>query len=248
MINPMELTGKHILITGASSGIGRAAAVLASNLGAKVSLVARQEDKLAETLEALEGEEHHIYAQDISQVETVEPLVRRIAAESGAIDGFVHCAGMGENRPISVSSPNFMKEMMSVSFFAFAEFLHILSKKKFSNVGASLVGISSVAAIRGDKAQGAYAAAKAAMNGLIHPYAKELAARGVRLNTVAFGMIDTGFYQLFLQSGGTDELLKNQYLGVGETKDAANVIAFLLSDASKFITGTTLIADGGFLS
>lgn len=248
MINPMDLTGKHVLITGASSGIGRATAVLAGGLGARVSLVARREEQLQETLAQLEGSGHRLYPQDITLLDELEPLVKKIVADGGPLDGFVHCAGIGHNRPASVTKPEFVQQIMAASFFAFAEFLRVLSKKKNSSEGASFVGVSSVAAIRGDKAQGAYAAAKAAMNGLIHPYAKEFSARRIRLNTVAFGMVDTELYQSFLREGGTDELLDGQYMGVGSREDAANVIVYLLSGASRFITGTTLVADGGYLS
>lgn len=248
MINPMDLSGRHILITGASSGIGRAVAVKASQLGALVSITARRADKLAETYELLSGSGHATYLHDISNLEEIEPLLKEIVTKNGPIDGLVHCAGTGANRPLSMSKPSFLKELMDTSFFAFAELLRLLSKKRFSNDRASLIGISSVAALRGDKAQGAYSAAKAAMNGFIHSCAKEVAARKIRVNTVAFGMIRTDLFQTFQESGGTDALFKDQYFGLGETEDAANIVAFLLSDASRFITGTTLVADGGYLS
>ena len=248
MINPMELTGKHILVTGASSGIGRETAILCSQLGATVSIVARRETQLQETMHMMEGTSHKIYIQDLSDLTGIEELVKRATADSGVLDGIVHCAGIGQNRSLSLTKPEFIQETLAVTFYSFAELIRIASKKKYSKDGSSFVGISSVASIRGDKAQGAYAAAKAAMNGLIHPYAKELGGRKIRLNTVAFGMIRTEMYQSFQLSGGTEGVLQGQYLGIGEPRDAANVIAFLLSDASRFITGTTLIADGGYLS
>lgn len=248
MINPMEMSGRHVLVTGASSGIGRAVSAHLSRLGATVSLVARREEQLRETIGMMEGAGHHPYPQDLTRTEEIEPLIKQIVLDNGSLDGFVHCAGIGINRPLSMTKPEFLQKTMAVNFFAFAELLRIIVKKKNSKEGASLVGISSVASLRGDKAQGAYAASKAAMNGLIHPYAKELAARRLRLNTVAFGMIRTEMYQSFQSNGGAEDALQGQYLGLGETQDAANVIAFLLSDASRFITGTTLIADGGYLS
>lgn len=247
--NPMELTAKHILVTGASSGIGRATCVLASKLGAKVSLVARNEEKMAETLSMMTGEGHGAYVCDLTSIDAIQELVKQIVSEQGVFDGFVHCAGIAGNRPLKLCSPEFISDMMKIHYFAFVEILRSVSKKKNSNDGASFVGISSVAGIRGEKAQGAYSAAKGAVQAVIHPFAKELSARGIRLNNVAFGMIATEMYQTYIDEGGSiDELIKSQYLGVGEMEDAANIICFLLSDASKFITGTTLLADGGMLS
>ncbi|MEA5136734.1 MAG: SDR family oxidoreductase [Candidatus Fimivivens sp.] len=248
MINPMEMSGKHIIVTGASSGIGKATAINLSKLGAVVTIIARREDKLKDTLSTMEGDVHNYFICDVSDLKSIESCIKEIVAAKGPADGFVHCAGIGSNRPISLTKPEFIKEMMEVNFFAFAEFLRVLSKRRNSNEGASFVGISSVASIRGDKAQGGYAATKAAMNGILHSYAKELADRRIRLNTVAFGMINTEMYQEYIANGGSSESLNGQYLGIGELEDAANIISFLLSDASKFITGTTLVADGGYLS
>ena len=249
MTNPMDLTGKHILITGASSGIGRATCILCSQLGAKVSMIARNEERLKETLSLMEGNGHGPYSFDLTQIEGIENLIKGIAAEKGPLDGAVHCAGISTGRPLKTAKYDYVSEMMQINFMPFAELLRILSSKRISSDGASFVGIASVASLSGEKAQGAYAASKAAINGLVHSAAKEMSTRKIRVNSVAFGMINTGMFESFEQAGGNLEaLLSRQYLGVGEPLDAANAIAFLLSDASRFITGTTLIADGGFLS
>lgn len=248
MINPMDLTGKHILITGASNGIGKETAILASCLGAKVSLVARSEEKLVDTLSKMENAGHKYYSFDLTQLEQIEDLIKKIVSEQGCIDGFVHCAGIAPMRPLAQTRPGYLQEVMNINFYSFAELMRIISKKKNSNDGASFIGVSSIAAIRGAKAQDAYSASKAAIIGMISPIAKELASRKMRMNAVAFGMIDTGMYQYFLDHGGDDSTLSNQYFGVGKPEDAANVIAFLLSGASAFITGTTIVADGGSLS
>lgn len=247
--NPMDLDRKHILITGASSGIGQATCVLASKLGAVVSLVARNEERLKETLSVMNGEGHRAYTCDLVNVDGVQDLVKKIVSEQGAVDGMVHCAGIAANRPLKLSVPEFVTEMMNIHYFAFVELMRAVSKKRNCNDGASFVGISSVAGIQGDKAQGAYAAAKGAVQSVIHSFAKELSIRQMRVNSVAFGMIATGMYQTYIDGGGDpQELLGSQYMGVGEMQDAANIICFLLSDASKFITGTNLLADGGMLS
>ena len=249
MINPMDLSGKHILITGASSGIGRETCILVSKLGAKVSMVARNEEKLAETLSMMEGEGHQLFPFDLSQLEEIETKVKEIVAAQGKVDGFVHCAGIDGSRQLQQVKYDFLDKIMHINFESFAELLRILSSKRMSNDGGSFIGISSTASISGGRALSAYASTKAAMNGFIHPAAKELAPRKIRVNTLAFGMIDTGMFDWFKSFGGSvDRILSRQYLGIGQPIDAANAIAFLLSDAARFITGTTIAVDGGFLS
>lgn len=248
MIDMLDLNDKHILVTGASSGIGKETAILLSKLGARVSLVARREDALKETVSVMEGDGHHWYSCDVSDAENISGLVSAIAGESGAVDGFIHCAGIGVNLPVSVTKTDTIDSVMKTNFYSFAEFIRLLSKKKNSNAGASFVGVSSVASLKGDKSQGAYAASKAAMNAYIHPAAKELSARGIRVNTVAFGMIKTEAYERFLEAGGQDTALQDQYLGYGEPVDAANLLVFMVSKASRLITGTTVVCDGGYIS
>lgn len=244
----MTLEGKNILITGASAGIGQATAILASRLGASVRIVARREDKLRETIAQLEGEGHKYYAADLTELAELETLVKRIVSDGGALDGFVHCAGIAPTRPIKLTRPDYLHEVMQINFYSFVELTRVITKKRNCNDGASIVGISSVAAIKGNKAQGAYTASKAAVASIVAPMAKEFSDRGIRVNAVAFGMIHTQLYEQFLTAGGEAEALKDQYLGIGDTEDAANILCFLLSNASRFITGTVLHVDGGYLS
>lgn len=248
MYNPMELTEKHIVVTGASSGIGRAVCVQASKLGAKVSLVARNEERLRETMSQMEGTGHSYYIYDLNDVDGIDALVKDIVEKGRPLDGLVHCAGIGGGRPVKLLTPSYMRQVMQIHFFAFAELIRAASTKGRTNRGASYVGASSIAAIRNIKAQGAYAAAKGAMNSAVRPYARELATKGIRVNTVAFGMVDTEMYRRdFLEMGGdSDALLKEQYLGVIPTEYAGNVICFMLSEVSKYITGGTLVYGAGF--
>lgn len=248
MINPMELTGKHILVAGASSGIGYTTAVLASQLGARLSLVARREDKLNETLKELEGNGHRIYPFDLTQLDGIEGLIKTIVADNGAFDGFVYCAGISPVRPIQITKPEFVQSVFNINLFPYVELIRSIIKKKNCNDNASIIGISSVAAFKPNKTQTAYTASKAAINGMTKVIAKEVADRRIRINAVAFGMIHTKLYDDFLAAGCDESLLSDQYFGIGNPSDAANVLCFMLSDASKFITGTCLVADGGFLS
>ena len=248
MIDVFNLNGKHILVTGASSGIGKETAVLLSKLGAKVSIVARREDALKDTVDAMEGTDNRFFICDLSNTEDISGLVSDVVSSAGPIDGLIHCAGIGVNMPIAVTKTGTIETVMKTNFYSFAELIRLFSKKKNFNTGASFVGVSSVASIRGDKTQGAYAASKAAMNAYVHPAAKELADKGIRVNTVAFGVIRTEAFKKFLESGGQDSALKDQYLGYGEPSDAANLLAFLVSDASRLITGSTIVCDGGYTS
>ena len=249
MINPMALTGKHIVVTGASSGIGRSTCIQASRLGAKVSLIARNEEKLKETLSLMEGEGHSYYVFDLNEINEIDGLITSISEKQGPIDGLVHCAGIGTNRPLKLTKYDFVEQMTRINYFAFVELIRAAAAKKRSNDNASYVGISSVASIRGDKTQGAYAATKGAMNSIVHSFAKELTPRRIRVNTIAFGMVETDMYKGFLEAGGNnEELLRNQICGVIPIEYAGNAICFLLSDASKYITGGTLNYDAGVLT
>lgn len=248
MINPMDLTGKHIMVTGASAGIGREICVLASQLGAKISLVGRNKERLDETLSTMEGTGHKAFAFDLTQIDGIEGLLKSIVDEGGKLDGLVNSAGVAIKRPLKMTKPEFVREAFDINFFPFIELVRVAANKRMSNDGASIIGISSVAAAKGGKAQSAYAASKAAIEGALRPMAKELADRRIRVNAIEFGMINTDMYRSFLATGGTDEDLRGQYFGVGETRDAANATCFLLSDAARFITGSIMVVDGGFLS
>lgn len=245
----MDLTGKHIVITGASNGIGRAASIQASKLGAKVSLIARNEERLQETVSLMEGDGHKLFQFDLNEINQIDSIIGTIVDQNGTIDGLVHCAGLGLNRPIKLAKPDFVEQVTRVNYFAFVELIRSVSNKKRTNEGASYIGISSVAAVHGNKTQGIYSASKGAMNAVVHAFAKELASRKIRVNTIAFGMVETDMYKGFLESGGNnEELLQDQYLGIIPVEYAGNAICYLLSDASKYITGGTFNYDAGDLS
>ena len=247
MINPMDLTGKHILVTGGSSGIGRQTAIQASRLGAKVTLIARNQEKLQKTIRDMEHPDLHAYYPfDLNDVDKIEDLIKTIVAECGQIDGLCHAAGIGNGRILKSSKPAFVQKMFQIHTFAFFELIRCLSLKGHLHDGASLVGISSVAAEKGNLSQGAYASAKAAMNGLLRSTAVELAPRKIRVNNVAFAMVDTEMYQDFLDYGGDPKVMQTQFLGVIDAESAANVIAFLLSDSAKFITAAVLPVYAGY--
>lgn len=247
MINPLDLSGKHILITGASSGIGRACAIQASKLGAKVTLIARREEMLQETVSLMENSDIHSYRVfDVSNTDEIEALVKEMVASEGAFDGFVHAAGIATVRPLKQTKVKFMQKMYTIHVYAYSEFIRCLSLNKNMNDGASLVGISSAAAFVGSISQCAYGSAKGAMNSFIIPAAAELGSRKIRVNNVSFAMVNTTMFDEFIEYGGDVSLMNRQYLGVIDVESAANSIIFLLSDACKYITGTVLPVYGGY--
>lgn len=252
MINPMDLTGKHILITGGSQGIGRETAIHTSRLGAKVSIIARNEEKLKETLNMLEGDGHSSYLFDLKKIESIEELVQNIVLQNGLFNGFVHCAGITSMRPLSLTKYEYLHDMMLINFYSFVELVRCLSKKKNSMDGSSFIGISSVASPSGNKSKTAYGATKSAMDGAVKSMAKELEIRKIRVNSVIPGWVATEMFSKYIEEQGENPnskvMLTRQYLGVIEPVSIANAIAYLLSDASGFITGTGLVVDGGYLS
>lgn len=253
MIFPLiDLSGKKILVAGASSGIGAETSRLLSKLGASVILVARREPQLQETQATLEGHDHRYYCQDLSILDDIESFVKTVISENGPIDGYVHCAGMTSHRPLNLIKPKVMKEIMDINFGSFLEMVRCITKKGSFNEGMSIVGISSISSLRGNQSKTAYAASKAAMDAAVRCLGKELAPKGIRINTVAPAFIRTAIFDTFKNetagSSDADDIVARQYLGIGEPQDVANMIAFLLCNASRFITGSTIGIDGGRLS
>ena len=252
MRNIIDLSGRQILITGASSGIGAATAITCSQIGAKVILVARREDKLQSVLNLLEGSNHKYYCFDLTQVIEIESFIKEMISECGPVDGFVHSAGISCRRPIRQTKPEIMKNVLDINLCSFIEIVRCITKRDSYNAGLSIVGVSSVSSLMGNKAKVAYSVSKAGIDAAIRCIAKELADVGIRANSVCPGIIQTDFYeQLKKVTGDSEDTIagiERQYLGLGKPEDVANMIAFLLSDASRLITGASIGIDGGMLS
>lgn len=248
MYNLIDLTDKNIIITGASSGIGRETAYLLHKLGAKVILIARRSDKLQEIQDDL-GSRVAIYPFDLSNLDLIASEIKQIVNECGAIDGLVHCAGIGAVRPLKMLKPAALNDVMTINYYSFVEVVRCITAKKAFNPGLSIVAISSVSSVQGNQSKTAYCASKAAMDASVRCMAKELADKDIRVNTIAPALINTDIYMEFKENGSDSDDAKNietrQYMGVGEPIDVANAVAFLLSSASKYITGIMLLMDGG---
>lgn len=251
MFNFIDLTDKRIIVTGASQGIGQGISVLLSKLGAHLVLLARNEDNLKKTLNMLEGDGHSYYICDIGNLDSIDKCLADIVEAQGPLDGMVYCAGVANSRPLNLYKPDMVSNILKINLQGFIEFVRCITKKKRYNLGMRIVGVSSVAAFHGDKTHTVYSASKAGMDGAVRCMAKELADKGIKINTVAPGFIDTPMNAAYIEKNGIEavnKILERQYLGVGKVEDVANAVAFLISPAASFITGICMPVDGGATS
>ncbi len=249
----IDLSGKKIVVVGASKGIGKKTAEVISEVGAQCMLVSRNEEDLKNVLDGLSGSGHAYMAMDISDTEGIECKVQNMIEQFGAIDGLAYVAGITDDRPLKFLKPSVVDNTMRINYGGFIEFVRCVTKRKMFNKGLRIVGVSSTAAFAGTKAHTIYSSSKAAMNAAVRCLVRELGDKGIAINAIAPSMIKTEMYEKWLENNGNDgfqveQLNRFQYLGVGEKEDVANGIAFLLSPASKFITGACLIIDGGGVS
>ena len=246
----ISFVDKKILVVGASSGIGAETARKLAESGAKVVLVARREEMLRQICSLIGENSAYYYVADVTDHEKIENLVDRIVSDIGKLDGMVYSAGIVEDVPLRFLTHEKLLKTFEVNYFSFVEFVRQVSKKKNYNPGMRILAISSVSSLMGEKAHSSYCASKAAIDATIRCLAKELWDKGIALNSVQPGMIRTRLYDEFVEKTGdegsaNEALKKNQYAGIGEPSDVANAIAFLLSEESRYITGTALLMDGG---
>ena len=245
-----DLNGKHILIAGASSGIGEACAKYLADNGAKTILVARRIEKLNEVKSSLSGDGHSVYQYDFSDLDEIEGLVKKIVAEQGVLDGLVFSVGQSSERPLKMIKPEYMMNLMKVNFLSFLELFRVItSKKAFNTDGFSTVAISSLSALMGNQAKTAYAATKGALDASIRCLAKEFHKKNIRVNAINPAWVKTAILETHNENVGDSDdaadILKRQYLGLIDPEDIAKTTAFLLSNASRFMTGLSVPVDGG---
>lgn len=240
----------RILITGAASGIGRATAMFLAGNGAEIVAVDLDKERMSSLVDSFNVHKYPIIpiVQDLRQ-ESLELLFDKAVNDAVKLDGMVHCAGIAGVIPLKGLSRGRLHEVMDINFYSFIELVRQYSKKKYSN-GGSIVGISSLAAIQPRPYETAYIASKAAMNAAIPCLASELKNRGIRINGIMPGVVDTGMINLSGTDGKEDfirKLADKAILGVSKPEDIVDVIVFLLSDYSRVITGRVIPADGGMI-
>ena len=241
--NPFALTGKTILVTGASSGIGRATALLCARMGARVVLSGRNAERLQATLDLLEGEGHQAIRADLTDAAGREAL----ASQVPALDGVAHCAGIGHRKLCKSLTEEDIAAVMTANLNAAVLLQSALLAGKKINRGASVVFLSSRTAEVPTVANALYSASKGALQSYAKCLALELAPRQIRVNCICPAMVWT---PLILSEGATEEQLKEQEAlyplkRYGQPEDIANLAVFLLSDASSWMTGSCIDITGG---
>ena len=251
MNNPFSLEDKNIIITGASSGIGRQCAISCSQMGAKIVLIARNKERLKETFDKLESGNHLYYSQDITNYHKLEPIIKNAVTAVGKISGFIHSAGIEMTLPFNVLKPAKFEEVYSINVISAFNIAQLISKKKYSGAKASFVFISSIMAQLGQPGKIGYCSSKGALISGARAMALELAHKQIRVNSILPGMVKSEMSLKLLNTLSDDakkEIDKMHPLGIGTVNDVANACIYLLSDASKWVTGTNLIVDGGYSS
>lgn len=242
--NPFTLEGKTILVTGASSGIGMASAIEFSKMGAKIVLSGRNLERLDKTRQLLSGEGHISIPAEITDETELATLVEKCPA----LDGAAFCAGIANTTMFSFASKEKYQQVFDTNFFSPTELFRLLVKKKKLGKGTSVVFVVSIGGPRATSpGNGIYGASKSALETMIHFSALELAPKKIRVNGVLPGMVETPI----MHGGGiSDEeydLERQRYplKRFGKPEEIAWALAYFLSDASEYVTGSSLVMDGG---
>lgn len=249
--NPFNLDGHTVLITGASSGIGRAVAIQASLLGARCAITGRNGEHLQETLHSMHGSAHCLIQAELSE-DSIENIVPQAVLKLGKFSGFVHCAGIEKTLPFRSTTLEDFRLIMWINVEAFVLLAQqlLMPANRISH-GFSAVGISSVAGLYGAAAQTAYSASKGALVSLIKSLACEYAPKKIRFNCLCPGYVNTpmleGVQSLYRDKEAFKQAIVARHpLGLGNPEDIANAAAYLLSDASQWMTGSVVQIDGGY--
>lgn len=245
MKTPFTLEGKTFLVTGASSGIGLTTCLMINSLGGSFIGVARREAELQKLLSKANPDlNNHVIAADLTKDEDVE----KVASSIAVVNGVVHSAGVVNLAPLKFYKRSLMDEMRIINYDAILYLMNGITKKKKLAKNSSVVLVSSIAGLFGMRGNGIYAGTKGALIAITKVWANELALQGTRVNCVAPGMVRTDITQKTINELSAEVVAEDEKkypLGYGDPEDVAAAITFLLSPASKWITGQTLITDGG---
>lgn len=250
-MNPFLLEGRRILITGASSGIGRETALWLSQVGAKLVLIARDQVRLDNVLSQLQGEGHATERIDLAAERDIPGWMRTVVGRHGKLHGLVHAAGVQQTLPIRALSEDKWNEVMHINSTVSFLLAKAFRQKQVNEGGGSIVLLSSVVSLAGQPGLAAYSASKGAVNALTRTLALELAAEQIRVNAVAPGVVQTEMSRNLAATIGEQKMsiVESAHpIGLGEPRDVAYAVNYLLSPAARWVTGSILVADGGYLS
>ena len=242
MDNPFSLTGKTILVTGASSGIGRQTCISIANMGGVVIATGRNGERLNETSSVLPGDSHNIIKADLTDTNDIENLAGNI----DKINGLVHCAGMVKLIPAKFYTKDDLRRFNEINYEAPILLTSTLLKKRKVAESSSIVFISSIMSEIGVIGNGLYSGTKGALVAITRVLALELAAKKMRVNCISPALVKTPLIDDLTFQKEIEANIQKHPLGIGSPEDVANCCIFLLSDASRWITGTNLIIDGGY--
>jgi NAD(P)-dependent dehydrogenase (short-subunit alcohol dehydrogenase family) len=245
MYNPFSLEDKTVLVTGASSGIGRAIAIECSKMRATLVITARNRERLNETLSLMDGSGHSVIEADLSKKEDRE----RIVTLCPQIEGLVNCAGLVKTLPFQFITDEALEQVMNVNFTAPALISAQLVKKKKIAKNGSIVFISSISGtvcVWGGNST--YSASKSAINGIAKNMAYDLSPKGIRVNCIMPGMIDTHIFDagIITEEQLNEDKKRYPLKRYGKPEEVAYAVIYLLSDASSWVTGSNLVIDGGY--
>lgn len=251
--NPLALDDRHYLVTGASSGIGRATAVLLHRLGARLTLIDLDGDGLAAVHDELGGgEDVRLQAADLADILAIDGLVAHCVAVGGRLHGVVHCAGIQSIAPVRSLQIEIWRRIFAVNTeAALALSKAMASKKVYAGENGSIVFLSSVMSMAGSPGAISYSMSKAALDGMARSLALELASRRIRVNCIAPGFVRTPLFERTekLWDDSQKKAVENLHpLGFGQPEDVAHAVAFLLADTGRWITGSVMVVDGGYLA
>lgn len=245
-MTPFHLHNKTILVTGASSGIGQQIAKSICEMGGNVVITGRNNERLQETFSNLNGNNNVFFVADLLNQNELIALVSQLPL----LDGIVHCAGLVKPFPIKFLSEEKIQETFLTNYNIQVLLMAQITRQKKLNKNASIVFLSSISASHPHKGGTLYAGSKAAIEAFSKVVALEFYPQGIRSNCIAPAMVKTPMYE-YAEKGASKETLDEHVsrypLGVGMPIDVGNTAVFLLSDASKWITGITITLDGGFL-
>lgn len=235
------------IVTGASSGIGEAVAILLNELGATVIAVARNEERL----KAMKGkckypENVHIEIKDLAEdIDGLPKYVKSLKEKYGKFAGMAYCAGLGELKPFQLVQYESLKNLFDINYFAPIFLIKgLVDRRNNIGCGCSIVAISSISALCSDKGHTSYSASKAALCASAKAIAHEVSSIGIRINCILPSNIKTPMTAI--GGEGYEDAQKSLYpFGFGEPNDVANFVIFLLSNKSKYISGQNYVVDSG---